>query len=141
MSGTLLDAYAVIAVLRGEPAARTVRALLEDGGCSVHPLNLAEVLDRVARASRVDVDDLESDIALLGLGTTSVTADDLVEAGRWRARHYHRTQRPVSLADCVAAVHARRREMPLASGDAACLAMLTEEGGEVVDLAAPSDRR
>jgi hypothetical protein len=36
-----LDAYAVIALLRGEPAAAEIRPLLEQGVVVIHPLNLA----------------------------------------------------------------------------------------------------
>jgi predicted nucleic acid-binding protein len=102
----------------------------------LHPLNAGEVIDRVARMAQVDTDEVESDLALLGIAFAEVDPRDLVEAGHWRARHYHRTRRPVSLADCVAAVCALRSEVALATSDRHCAAMLRDEGGEVLALPA-----
>lgn len=130
----LLDAYAAIAVLKGEPASAEVRPVLETGEALIHPLNLAEVIDRMARLVGADPDDIEADMAILGVGLADATADVLVEAGRWRARHYHRADRPVSLADCVAGVCAVTMGVALATSDAHCARMLRDEGGAVVAL-------
>jgi predicted nucleic acid-binding protein len=132
----LLDAYAVISVLRGEPAADVIGPRLAAGDAVLHPLNAGEVIDRVARMATVEADEVEGDLALLGVAFANVDPRDLVEAGHWRARHYHRTRRPVSLADCVAAVCALRSEMALATSDRHCAAMLRDEGGEVLALPA-----
>lgn len=130
----LLDAYALIAVLRGEPAAKELRSVLEAGEAEIHPLNLAEVVDRMVRLAGADADEIEADVAVLGVRTTGVDGADLVDAGRWRARHYHRSDRSVSLADCVAAVAAVGGTKPLATSDPGCAAMVREEGGTVVAL-------
>lgn len=130
----MLDAFALIAVLRGEPAAEELRPLLAEGNAAIHPLNLAEVLDRMVRVARAEPDEVEGDIALLGVRAVGVEADDLIEAGRWRARHYHRKDRAVSLADCVAAVAAVRSGLELATSDPHCAAMVRAEGGTVLAL-------
>jgi predicted nucleic acid-binding protein len=130
----LLDTYAAIAVLKGEPAAKEVRPILEQGDAVIHPLNLGEVIDRMARSIDADPDDVEADIALLGV--TAVDADDatLIDAGRWRARHYHRSDRPVSLADCVAGLCAMTMKIALATADQPCAEMVRDEGGVVYEL-------
>lgn len=66
----LLDAYAVIAVLRGEPAADELRPVLEAGDALMHPLNLGEVIDRMVRLAGADADEVEADVALLGVRPT-----------------------------------------------------------------------
>lgn len=137
----LLDAYALIAVLRGEPAADELRLVLESNDAQIHPLNLAEVLDRMVRLAGADADEIEGDVAVLGVRTADVRTADLVDAGRWRGRHYHRSDRPVSLADCVAAVAAVRGGMPLATSDPACAAMVREEGGALLALPDSTGKR
>jgi PIN domain nuclease of toxin-antitoxin system len=82
----LLDAYAAIAILKGEPAAKEIRPTLEAGDAVIHPLNLGEVIDRMSRLAGADPDDIEADVALLGVDTVDADAATLVDAGRWRAR-------------------------------------------------------
>ena len=69
----------------------------------------------------VGVDEEEEavlDLAQLGLGEAFVVDADLASrAGRLRARHYHRRDRAISLADCVAAEVARREGRPVATSD------------------------
>lgn len=130
----LLDAYALIAVLRGEPAAEELQSVLEAGDTAIHPLNLAEVIDRMVRLAEADADEVEADVAVLGVRIANANQTDLIDAGRWRARHYHREDRAVSLADCVAAVAAVRGAQPLATSDPGCAAMVREEGGTVMGL-------
>lgn len=134
----LLDAYAVIAILKGEAAAKELRPVLDDGEAMLHPLNLGESVDRMARLANADPDDIEADVAMLGIDVVAVDAADLVDAGRWRARHYHRTECPVSLADCVAGAAAVKLGLPLATSDRPCADMVRAEGGEV--LALPDSR-
>jgi predicted nucleic acid-binding protein len=115
---TILDAYAVIAFLRGEPAAAHVRPLLEDGSGALTAVGLAEVLDHLVRLAKADEDDAVLDLAQLGLlAALPVPADIGSAAGRLRARHYHRTRCAVSMADCIAAETARATGRPLATAD------------------------
>ena len=115
---TVLDAYAVIAYLRDEPAADHVRPLLEDGLGVLTTVGLAEVLDHLIRLAKADEDDAVLDLAQLGLlDAVPVDASTGSAAGRLRARHYHRTRRAVSMADCIAAETARATGQPLATAD------------------------
>jgi predicted nucleic acid-binding protein len=115
---TILDAYAVIAFLRGEPAAEHVRPLLEDRDAELTAVGLAEVLDHLIRLAKADEDDAVLDLAQLGLlDPLPVDADLGSAAGRLRARRYHRTRCAVSMADCIAAVTARASGRRLATAD------------------------
>src|SRR4051794_34736787 len=51
---TILDAYAVIAFLRDEPAADEVRPLLDNGDARLTTVGVAEVLDHLLRLAKVD---------------------------------------------------------------------------------------
>jgi PIN domain nuclease of toxin-antitoxin system len=105
---TLLDAFAVIALLRDEPAAASVRQLLTEDDASMTALGIAEVVDHLVRFAGASEDDAVLDVAQLGLAAAVVTDDSIaLHAGLLRARHYDRRARDVSLADCVLAASAR----------------------------------
>lgn len=130
---SVLDAYAVIAYLRGEPCADEVAALLREPTI-LTAVNAAEVVDQLVRVFGRDADDVHADLALLGragMSLQSVSAELGLEAGRLRARHYHGQRRAVSLADCVAAGAALAEHRPLATSDPALAAVVREEGGQV----------
>jgi PIN domain nuclease of toxin-antitoxin system len=133
---TVLDAYAVIAYLRGEPSADEVAELLR-GPAVLTSVNAAEVLDQMVRVFGSDPDAVEADLALLshaGLTVQAVTHELGMEAGRIRARRYHRDRAAISLADCVAASVALAARQPLATADPALAAILRAEGGDVHPL-------
>ena len=115
---TVLDAYALLALLKGEAAAPDVRALLAGGDASLTSLGVAEVIDHLVRIAGADEEEAALDVAQLGLldGLVVDSATGLA-AGRLRARHYHRSRCAVSLADCVAAEVARSESRPLATAD------------------------
>jgi predicted nucleic acid-binding protein len=73
-------------------------------------------------------------VALLGVELAPSEASVLVDTGHWRARRYHRVERPVSLADCVAGVCAVSLGVPLATSDEPCADMVRAEGGSVLTL-------
>lgn len=130
---SVLDAYAVIAYLRGEACADEVAALLREPTV-LTAVNAAEVLDQLVRVFDRDPDDVHGDLVLLasaGMTVQSVSAEWGLEAGRLRSRHYHRQRRAVSLADCVAAVAALAEGRPLATSDPALAAVVRDEGGRV----------
>ncbi len=131
---TVLDAFAVIAYLRAEPAAAEVRALLKGTEVALTAVGVAEVLDHLIRIVGANEEDAALDLAQLGLlDATPVTATLGADAGRLRARHYHRTRCPVSMADCVAAEAARSRAEPLATSDPELLTVChLEDIGRVV---------
>lgn len=115
---TVLDAYAVLAFLRDEPAAADVRPLLESGDALLTAVGLGEVLDHLVRLAGVDEEEAMLDLAELGL-IDAITVDAAVGAasGRLRARYYHRSRCAVSMSDCVAAEIARARNDELATSD------------------------
>lgn len=115
---SVLDAYAVIAFLRAEPAADTVQPLIESGDAFLTAVGLAEVIDHLVRVIGIDEEQAVLDVAQLGLlEGHPVDAGLGLAAGRLRARHYHRTRCAVSMADCVAAVVARSTGRPLVTSD------------------------
>ncbi len=126
---TVLDAYAVIAYLRAEPAAAEVRTLLNSAGAALTTVGVAEVLDHLIRVAGADEEDAALDLAQLGLlDAIPVSAAIGADAGRLRARSYHRTRCPVSMADCVAAEAARSQVEPLATSDPYLLTVCHLEG-------------
>ncbi len=126
---TVLDAYAALAYLKDERAANEVRPLLGLADTALTAVGVAEVLDHLVRLAGADEDDAALDLAQLGLLDGFVVDSTLgAAAGRLRARHYHRTKCPVSLADCIAAEMARSRRQPLATADAHLLDVCHAEG-------------
>ncbi|HVA07594.1 MAG TPA: PIN domain-containing protein [Acidimicrobiales bacterium] len=132
----VLDSYAVLALLKGEPAADQVQKLVEDEvDALLTPLGVAEVLDHLVRLANAEADEAVLDLAQLGLATpTAVEAELAATAGLLRARHYHRKNRAVSLADCVAAETARPLGCRLASADPHLLDLCRDEGIAVIPL-------
>jgi predicted nucleic acid-binding protein len=115
---TVLDAYAVVAFFRAEPAAAEVKALLKGRDAALTAVGVAEVLDHLIRVVGADEEDAALDLAQLRLlDGLPVTPDVGAAAGRLRARRYHRQRCAVSLADCIAAEAARSRHEPLATSD------------------------
>jgi predicted nucleic acid-binding protein len=132
---TILDAYAVIAYLRDEPAAEHVRPLLETGDAALTAVGLAEVLDHLVRLANAEEDDAVLDLAQLGLiDAIPVEASTGSAAGRLRARRYHRIRCPISMADCIAAETARATRRPLATADPDLLDVCFAERIEVIPL-------
>jgi predicted nucleic acid-binding protein len=100
----LLDAFALIALLAGEPAADEVEALLRGGDAMITAVNLAEALDVLQRIQGIPRERLEElTRALVGERMTLVSIDERIarDAADIRARRYHRTRAPISLADCI----------------------------------------
>lgn len=132
----ILDAYAVIAYLRGEPSSGEVAELLRQP-TQLTAVNAAEVCDQMIRVFGRDPDSIEADLALLAYAGTDmlpVTPNLAIHAGRLRARHYHRQHCAVSLADCIAAAAALTTSHPLATADPALATLLSTEGGQVHPL-------
>jgi len=133
---TLLDAYALIAFLVGGPAAPTVRSLLREGDSVVTTANLMETLDvsqrvhglMIARAMEA------LDPLLQGpLDTIPLDAETARSAAELRAKHYHRSRRPISLADAVLLASARTGDR-IATADPDVLAVAKAEGVDTVEL-------
>ena len=131
----MLDAYSVIAFLRDEPAADEVASLLRSEDASLTAVGVGEVVDHLIRLAGGDEDDVFLDLAELGLSDAlPIDAQAGAGAGRLRARYYHRTRCPVSMADCVAAAVAHDRALPLATSDPHLLELCHAEGIDTVVL-------
>jgi PIN domain nuclease of toxin-antitoxin system len=133
---TLLDAYALVAFLAGGPAAPQVRALLREGATVVATANLAEALDVTQRVHGLAIGRAMEVIEPLLDGTlTAVALDTRIarRAAEIRATHYHRSSRPISLADSVLIATARHDDR-VATADPDVLAVLQAEGVPLVAL-------
>ena len=132
----LLDAQAVLAVLRGEPAAPVVRRLRDESGVGALVLNLAEAVDRLVRVHAADADEALADVLDLVHDRVDLDLPVALRAGLLRAEHHHARRRAVSLADCCAAAAAQLLERidALATADHALLALLHAEAVPYVVL-------
>ncbi len=132
---SVLDAYAILAYLRDEPAADAVARLLTTGDAEFTAVGLGEVFDQLLRRYHADEEEIGLDLAELGLlDPLPVEAALGASAGRLRARHYHRTRCPVSMADCLAAEAARQHARPLATSDPHLLDVCHAEGIQITVL-------
>lgn len=139
----VLDAYALLAFLKGEAAAHEVRRILESGeAAALTAVGVTEVLDHLVRIVGADEESATLDLAELGLLEGCVVDGEIgAAAGRLRARHYHRTRCAVSLADCVAAEVARALGARLATSDPHLLDLCQVEGIEAEVLTASDGTR
>ncbi|MGF1662178.1 MAG: PIN domain-containing protein [Kineosporiaceae bacterium] len=136
----------MLAYLADEPGAgEDVRALVEDPvrtpGISV--VNAAEVVDRLSGQAGVPADEAVADVVQTGCCLVDVDDGIALLAGALRSRHYRRRDRPVGLADCVAAATALRSPLvtALATSDRHLLDVVFEEGGQVHPLPASDGSR
>jgi ribonuclease VapC len=135
---TVLDASALIAVLNREPAADQVRALLEGPPPpSISGSNLAEVVDHMIRVQGLPADDVNDAIDLLiaaGLDVEPYWLTHARRAAGIRAKYYHRTRNPISLADAACIATARLLATDIATSDPALAGTARELGVEVIRL-------
>ena len=111
---------------------------------SISAVNLAETLDVLVRVQGWPADQIEQRIRWLTIGGLAVVpVDELIalEAGRLHAQHYHRSRRPLSLADCVALATAHALGMPLATSDPHLAQTAMEIGVALVALPDARGRR
>lgn len=143
---TVLDAYALVAQLAGEPARTDVDELLRDrhDPSRISALNLGEVHDVVQRSNDILLEEVREKVTMLVIGGLEIVRfdrQDAERAGTLRAKHYHRARRPVAIADCAAAALAVRIREPLATADPHLAAMARDERIEVVPLPDSKGRR
>jgi predicted nucleic acid-binding protein len=127
---TLLDAYALVAFLVGGPASAEVRRILREGDAGLAAANLAEALDVAARRFELPIGDAFGVLEPLLDGPLAVRPLDVPIARRaaeLRARHYHRSTRPISLADAVLVASAQSGDR-IATADPDVLAVAEVEG-------------
>lgn len=133
---TLLDAYALVAFLVGGPATAQVRGILRAGDAAVATANLAEALDASQRVHGLPI---VRAIAILDplfeRALTAISLDAAIarRAAEIRARHYHRSSRPISLADAVLVASAAPVDR-VATADAHVLAIAEAEAVTTVAL-------
>jgi PIN domain nuclease of toxin-antitoxin system len=133
---TLLDAYALIAFLIGGPATPQVRMILREGDAAVATANLAETLDISQRVFGLPI---SRALELLGplfegsLHTIALDCELACRAAKLRTRHYHRSTRPISLADAVLIASAKPSDR-IATADRAVLAVANDERLETIAL-------
>jgi PIN domain nuclease of toxin-antitoxin system len=132
----VLDSYAVLAFLKDEPAKDMVEEILSAGVDAILTvLGVAEVVDHLVRLGGVDEEDVVADLASLGMVTPQpLDVRSSLLAGRMRAKHYHRSDRQVSLADCVAAVITASLGGSLATSDPHLLDLCRDESIATVVL-------
>lgn len=143
---TVLDSPALVAALTGGPAAQEVAAVLRDVEAppSIASANIAEVVDVLVRRKGRSIDEVTERIAWLEVaGLTVRSVDGVVawKAGSLHARHYHRSARPVSMADCIALATALTESDALATSDPALAAVARAEGCRVIALPDSHGRR
>jgi PIN domain nuclease of toxin-antitoxin system len=104
VSSVLLDAFALIAFMAEEPAADEVEALLRAGQAAITAVNLAVALDVLQRVQGIPSERLQKVTGpLVGERMKLIPIDERIarHAADIRARRYHRTRAPLSLADCI----------------------------------------
>lgn len=139
---TILDAYAVVAHLRDEPAAAEVGPLLETRDATLTAVGLGEVIDHLVRHGGADEEDATLHLAQLGLLEAAAVDSRIgAAAGRLRARPYDRVRCSVTMADCVAVETARQRSAALATSDPHLLDVCHAEGIAVIILAGSDGSR
>jgi PIN domain nuclease of toxin-antitoxin system len=135
---TLLDAYALVALVTDEPAADEVESLLRRHPCAVVIVNFAEAIDISQRIHGLSADETRAALEPL-LVTASISAvvseqRDAWLAGDLRARHYDRRTRALSLADCFLLARALIANDVIATADPPLADAARAEGVEVVPL-------
>jgi uncharacterized protein with PIN domain len=133
----VLDAYALIALIAGEPAADEVARLIAGGPTTVAAPNLAEAADRLGRVHGITVQRTRSVVETLeqsaDLHVRGVDARDAWRATELRVTHYHRTRRPLSLVDCLL-LAVTGPDDQLATSDPHVLATASDEHVDWLDL-------
>jgi predicted nucleic acid-binding protein len=99
----LLDANALISLMRGQPAELEVAALLRQGNCAIPAPCLGEVVDRLIRTHGVTPAALSERLGALIDEVLPVLPIDLRiawRAGELHAAHYDRKNAALSYVDC-----------------------------------------
>ena len=138
MEPVVLDAYALIAFLRGEEAGTELIGLLRRRPPpSISVANLAEVVDRLVRADGHSDREVRSKINLViagGMEVEPMWLTDARRAGSLRARHYDRRSANLALADCFCLATAMKLQAAVATADPALARAARAEGVEVISL-------
>jgi PIN domain nuclease of toxin-antitoxin system len=134
---TVLDAYALVALVADEAGADEVETLLRHGGCQIAPANLAEAVDVTQRVHGVPAHEVRGALEPLipdTLAPLTAGLDEAWMAGDLRARHYDKKTRALSLADCLLLAHAVVQAVEIATSDPPLAEAARAEGVGVVAL-------
>jgi predicted nucleic acid-binding protein len=140
----LLDAFALIALLRDEPAADDVETILRRGEAAMSAVNLAEALDVLQRVDGVDrarLDELTGPLVRESIPLLAVDERTARDGAEVRARRYHRTRAPLSLADCLLVAAASATDAAIATADRPLAGAARAEDVDVVELPDARGRR
>jgi uncharacterized protein with PIN domain len=123
MTASVLDAWAILALLNDEPAAAQVEAALDAGDAAMSWINLGEVLYKAIQrrgetAARAAVEAVQQRVHA-----------ELPDEALIRAASRHKARGGISYADCFAVATAERHRAPLLTGDPEII-----ELGEIVDV-------
>jgi PIN domain nuclease of toxin-antitoxin system len=102
--------------------------------CIMNVLNRAEVIDHLTRRGATS-DVVAAELDTLGIDFEPLSIELADTAGRLRSQHYHRSQRPLSMADCVALATAMKSGSALATSDVHLATICAEVGCPVVEIA------
>lgn len=138
--GALLDAQALVAFLREEPAAHDVEVVLRRGAVAMTAPNLSETLDVLIRVDGYDESLLGSLIDPLGLDIVPMTAYHAWRAAALRSRHYAKDESEVSLADCALVAAATPADV-VVTADRPVLRMADAEGVGTLALVDSTGKR
>lgn len=124
----VLDSWALLAFLKGEPAAGRVEAEWVADGAAISSINLGEVLYIRMRASgekraRADVDTIRSRLTVIDPGWETVEAAAAIKAAGG-----------LSFADALCIATAAHLDVPLLTGDPEVVERGAQHGCTVVDL-------
>ena len=137
----VLDAYALIAAARKEPATAEVERLLRAGGCAISAVNLAETIDRLCRLDGASIEEVARFVEPLLAEHLTVRAVDTATA--WRAgairAHFYSKQSPLSLGDSFLLAGAEPGD-ELATSDPVVATRAKDLGLELVPLPDSSGR-
>lgn len=120
----------------GGPATKQVTLILREGNAAIATANLVEALDVSQRVRGLPIDRALAILYPLFEEALLAVPLDVAVAGRAatiRARHYHRSRCPISLADAVLIASADRDDR-IATADPYVLAVASTEQHATVEL-------
>jgi uncharacterized protein with PIN domain len=142
---TLLDAYALVALVADEPAAERVEGILRDGDARVVVVNLAEAVDVCSRVRNLSIEEVRAAVEPLILGNVlSLAVSDEPQAwlaAEIRFEHYDRKSAALSMADCFLLAHGVTDGGPIATSDPPLASVAAVLELEVVGLPDSSGKR
>jgi PIN domain nuclease of toxin-antitoxin system len=141
--GSVLDAFALVALALDEPAAAEVEATVRRGDCVVSAVNLAEAVDQLGRVHDRSTEELRAAFGpVLGEAIAVVAAGEAVawRAADLRRRHHRRRDSELSLADCMALATTSEHDR-LVTADPPLARAARAEGIDVLALPDSAGRR